>query len=354
MHLLKRPLPEYLQHKVGPAAVLERESRFTRGSSRVTWFVDYRESPAAPVRSVVFRGDHRGGATISTSLEQEYFMYERLSRTDVPIARPLWWEDDPDWVERPFYVREKVEGSWDVPHVLNPDPMYDELRIAISKEHMRKLGIVHTVDWRALGFQERLSAPASKGECAAHFIDQMLKQLESFRQEAFPLIPAAVAWLRERMPVAPRISLCKGTNGLGEEVFRDGVIVAMSDWEEATIGDPAADFASLQSLVPEIVRNGRKVWGMEQALAYYREVSGIDLKIESVRYYQILRALGTIIYSHKAATITHAGGADIRQAWTGTEITHLGKRMLGAAIGLLDPVDPQWFEELNTTIGDSR
>lgn len=351
MDLLKRALPDYLKHRFGPTAELVNATRFPRGSSRVTWFVDYRSAPNAAVRSVVFRGDLPGGSTIPTSLEQEYFMYERLGHTAVPVAKVLWWESSPDWADRPFYVREHIEGSWDVPHFSDPDPQYDSLRIETSKEHMRKLAIVHNVDWQALGFHERLSPPASEADCAAHFIDGIVARLESYQREPLPLVIEAVAWLKERAPVAPRISLCKGTNGLGEEVFKDGVIVAMSDWEEASIGDPAADFASLQDFIPEIERDGRKVWGLEQCLEYYRSVSGITLTADAVRFYHMVRALGTVQYGHKAAVITNRRQADIRQVWTGTEIAFLGKRLLAAAVGLGDPLDPAWFAELNKTIG---
>lgn len=351
MDLLKRALPDYLKHRVGPAAELVNATRFPRGSSRVTWFVDYRPAANAPVRSVVFRGDPPGGSTIPSSLEQEYFMYDRLGHTNVPVAEALWWESDPEWTDRPFYVREQIDGSWDVPHFSDPDPKYDTLRIETSKEHMRKLAIVHTVDWKKLGFDERLSAPPSEAQCAAHFIDGIVSRLESYQLEPLPLVVEAVAWLKERAPVAPRISLCKGTNGLGEEVFKDGVIVAMSDWEEASIGDPAADFASLQDFVPEIERDGRKLWGLEHALEYYGSVSGIDLKADNVRFYFMVRALGTVQYAHRAAVITARRQADIRQLWTGTEIAFVGKRLLAAAVGLGDPLDPAWFAELNKTIG---
>ncbi|MET0656985.1 MAG: phosphotransferase family protein [Steroidobacteraceae bacterium] len=351
MDLLRRSLPDYLKHRVGPTAELVNATRFPRGSSRVTWFVDYRPATDAPVRSVVFRGDPIGGSTIPSSLEQEYFMYDRLGRTAVPVAKVLWWESDPEWTDRPFYVREQIDGSWVVPNFSDPDPKYDSLRIETSKEHMRKLALVHTVDWKKLGFDERLAAPASEAQCAAHFIDGIVSRLESYQLEPLPLVVEAVAWLKERAPVAPRISLCKGTNGLGEEVFKDGVIVAMSDWEEASIGDPAADFASLQDFVPEIERDGRKLWGLEHALEYYRSVSGIDVKADNVRFYFMVRALGTVQYAHRAAVITARRQADIRQLWTGTEIAFLGKRMLAAAVGLGDPLDPAWFAELNKTIG---
>ncbi|MDB5702397.1 MAG: hypothetical protein JWL66_2596 [Sphingomonadales bacterium] len=348
--LLKKPLEDYIRHRFGAEAEVLSGSRFPRGSSRLTWFVDYREKPGAPVNSIVLRGDFPGGSTIHTSLEQEFFMYDRLGKTDVPVARTLWWETDPEWVERPFYVREQIEGSWEIPNFSDPDPAYDQLRIDTSREHMRKLAIVHNVDWKALGFDERLSAPADVAGCGLHFIDGMERQLKDFQLEPMPLVIEALVTLRSKTPVAPRISLCKGTNGLGEEVFRDGVIVAMSDWEEASIGDPAADFASLQNFIPEIERDGEKIWGLEHALAYYREVSGIDLPIENVRFYQMLRTFGAILYGHKAAVVMHTGEADIRQAWTGTEVFHLGKRMLAQAIGLGTPVDPAWFAELNETI----
>jgi aminoglycoside phosphotransferase (APT) family kinase protein len=351
MDLLTRPLGEYLRYRFGPAAELIEAQRFPRGSSRVTWFVKYRPEPGAVPRSVVFRGDLPGGSTIPTSLEQEYFMYERLGLTDVPVAKVLCWESNPDWADRPFYVREQIEGSWEIAHFFDADPQYDTLRIETSKEHLRKLALVHNVDWQKLGLHERLSAPGSRAECAPHFIDNILARLATYQQEPMPLVIEAVAWLKARAPVAPRISLCKGTNGLGEEVFRDGMIVAMSDWEEASIGDPAADFASLQDFIPEVVRDGRKLWGLEPALEYYRSVSGIEVTAASIGFYQVVRALGTIQYGHKAAVITANKQADVRQAWTGTEIAHLGKRMLAAAVGLGEPLDPAWFAELNKTIG---
>jgi aminoglycoside phosphotransferase (APT) family kinase protein len=350
MDMLKRPLADYIRERFGPTAVLEKEERFPRGSSRLTYFIDYRPAPGEPVRSLVFRGDFLGGSTIHSSLEQEYFMYDRLSRSAVPVAKVLFWDDDPEWVARPFYVREQIEGHWDIPNFRNPDPAYDTLRIEASKEHMRKLGIVHNVDWKALGFDERLPPPQGVEDAASHFVDAMLARLRDFQREPMPIVVEAAASLKKSAPVAPKVSLCKGTNGLGEEVFKDGVIVAMSDWEEASIGDPAADFASLQDLIPEIERDGVNIWGLEKALAYYRETSGIALDIENVRYYQRLRAFGSILYGHKAAVITHDGNADIRHGWTGTEVAHLMKRLVANNLGIGKPIHPEWLHELNETV----
>jgi aminoglycoside phosphotransferase (APT) family kinase protein len=212
--------------------------------------VQWRPKADAATTTVVFRSDMPSGSTIPTSLEQEYFMYERLGHTQVPVARVFWWEDDPAWAARPFYVREHLEGSWEIPHYHDPDPRYDELRIETSREHARKLALVHQVDWRTLGLDQRLPVPESEAQAAHAFIDNITAQLESFRLEPIPLFLAGAAWLKARAPAAPRLSLCKGTNGLGEEVFLNGRIVAMSDWEEAAIADPASDFAFAQDFFP--------------------------------------------------------------------------------------------------------
>jgi len=350
MEMLKRPLADYLRHRIGPDVEVLDSSRFPRGSSRLTWFVDYRRGAQAPVECLVFRGDFAGGSTIHSQLDQEYFIYSRLAQTAVPVARPLWWEDDPDWAPRPFYVRERIDGDWSIPGFHDPDPSKDALRIEISREHMRKLALVHAVDWKGLGFDERLPAPSNPAECGIHFLDRIMAGLREYQVEPIPLLTEAVVALRARAPVAPRVSLCKGTNGLGEEVFRDGRIVAMSDWEEASIGDPAADFASLQDFVPEIERDGINVWGLQKALDYYASVGGCVIPIENVRFYQSLRMLGTVLFGHRAAVITHGKTADIRKPWTGIEPLHVGKRILAHAIGIGEPISAMWFQELNETV----
>ena len=351
MDMLRRPLADYLIHRFGAGTAVVNAVRFPRGSSRETWFIEYRATPDTLPRKVVFRSDYPSGSTIPSSLAQEYFMYERLGHTQVPVARALWWEEDPVWASRPFYVREHVDGSWEVPNFRDPDPCHDDLRIAVCKEHLRKLALVHQVDWRALGFDRWLPVPPSEAECGRTYIEAVEQQMRELRGEPIPLFVIGAHWLKSRAPAASRLCLCKGTNGIGEEVFKDRKIVAMSDWEEAVIGDPAADFASSQDIFPVIERDGEIIWGLEQALQYYHEVSDIRVKMESVRFYGMLRALKMIMFSQSAALGTHrTSQAHIRQAWTGTEVAHLGKRIMAAAMGLGPPVPGSRILELNRTM----
>jgi aminoglycoside phosphotransferase (APT) family kinase protein len=301
---------------------------------------------------LVFRADFPSGSTIPSSLEQEYFIYERLGHTKVPVARVLWWESDPAWAARPFFVREHVEGSWEIPHYRDPDPAYDALRIAVSREHIRNLAVVHRVDWKALGLDRRLPAPASTADAGRFYIEQVEAQFLGLNGEPIPLFTLGAHWLKTRAPPAPCLSLCKGTNGMGEEVFHDGKIVAMSDWEEAAIGDPAADFAFSQELVSDIERDGRKIWTLAQCLDYYFELSGIRISPEAVGFYRMVQSLKMVMYSQSAAVGVHSTpDAHIRQAWTGTEVAYVGKKILASAMGLSPPLPGSRFAELNITLG---
>jgi aminoglycoside phosphotransferase (APT) family kinase protein len=355
MELSKRWLTEYLTHRFGRSRGINVSdfTRFTRGSSRQTWFVTFEESNATRPRTIVFRADLPGGSTDPSPLQQEYLLYERLGHTNVPVAKALWWEDDPAWTSggRPFYVREHVEGSWDVPHFHDPDPSFDELRIETSKEHLRKLALVHSVDWKTLGFDRLLPAPADASDCARNYVDWIQRRFEELRVEPILIALEACEWLRDHALPASQVCLCKGTNGLGEEIFANGKIVAMSDWEEASIGDPAADFAFMQEMTTHIERDGRLLWGLEPALHYYRSISGIEITPAAVGYYGWIRALKMISFGHNAAlSVTHYDVATVRQAWTATECIHIGKRILASAMQMLPPLGVNRFKELLDTV----
>jgi len=313
------------------AAELRAITKFPRGVSRETWFVEFVDVTAHG--SLVVRRDLPGGAVTPTPLRLEYEIYRRLRPSDVPVAETLWFEDDPERMidGRPFYVRRHVEGHWDVPHFGDPDPAYDDLRIEVSKEHLRRLAAIHTCDWRALGFDEIMEVPPSPELSAATAIDRLVDLLATFQVEAFPLVTEAIEVLRDRTPRdVPRIALLKGTNGIGEEVWRDGRIVAMSDWELAYLGDPASDFAHIQRIKPTVTAaDGSVRWDMDRAIAYYEEISGIPVTRERVDYYRAFGALEMVLYTHNSCLPLLAGTDRlVRRSWVSTEVLHGAQTML--------------------------
>lgn len=292
-------LGRYLGARLGTDVRVVEATLAPIGMSRETWFLAL-ETPAGTQRLVLRRDVATGGSACPVPLRFEYEMHRRLAGTAVPIAPARWYEDDPAKAldGREFYLREYVDGSPAIPDFANPDPAYDPLRIAISQEHARKMATVHTVDWRKLGLDALMPAPPSPETCARTAVDRIEATLAEFRFEAYPALTETLRWLREHAPsTAPRVALLKGSNGANQEILRAGTIVGMSDWELASLGDPASDWARCSGFVPEIAGK----WGEQQLLEYYESISGIHVDPANVAYYRTLYRAEMVVVCHHAA-----------------------------------------------------
>ncbi len=323
-----------------------RLEKYPRGVSRETWFVRCEDARAGVDRAerFVLRRDLASGSICLGDLRSEYEVYRRLDPSPVPVAPTLWFEDDPGLLDgrRPFFVRRHVDGDWNVAHLLDPDRRHNALRVAIGREHVRKLALVHGCDWRGLGFGEILEVPPEPAHSARCRLEAVTREIRRLAVEPLPLVTEAVAWFIDHQPPAPdRICLVKGTNGYGEEVFRDGVIVAMSDWELCCLGDPALDFALAQTFLDDVAEDGKLLWGMQPALDYYRAITGHAIAPEAVDYYKRLYGLYRVQYAQAAAHQIERGDDLCRLAWLAAEVLHLGQRALASTIGCTDAGIPQ-------------
>ena len=131
-------ITKYLSYRLEANDLLVTEQqRVFPGISRETWLVDVEfEQDGQPTkRGFVFRLDTPGGSIVPLPLSYEYEVYKRLRGTDVRIADVYWYERESQWLMdgREFYVREKVDGVLDIPHL--GDPAYRDMHIIMAKEH---------------------------------------------------------------------------------------------------------------------------------------------------------------------------------------------------------------------------
>jgi aminoglycoside phosphotransferase (APT) family kinase protein len=133
-----------------------------------------------------------------------------------------------------------------------------------------QLAAVHTLDWRSYGFDEVLFTPSDPGRALSEEIHHWRALWAESRTDPFPMITEATYWLEEQLPPGgERLSLLKGNNGVGEEIWKDGRIVALSDWELASIGEPALDWAFSQGLLA--------LHDLDDTLAHYAEHAGFEI-----------------------------------------------------------------------------
>jgi aminoglycoside phosphotransferase (APT) family kinase protein len=289
-------LAAYLGDRLRAAEVVVTDvKRSWPGMSRETWFVstELTVDGATSPRRFVFRMDPPGGGFHLTSLGFEAAVYRILEQTDVPTQPLLWHEPAGNvWVDhgREFFVRAWVDGTVEPDHVRDPDPQYDPVRERVVKELVEKLAMVHDLDWRALHFDEIAHyVPTSVEDAAAVEIDWHLDHVLHHGTEPYPALTEALLTMRNRLPSpSARVVIRKENNGIGEEIWQGQTIVAMADWESASLGAPELDLAVA-------ARTTFGLWGVDEALAYYERVTGTAVNMESFAFYQRMWSMRAIV-----------------------------------------------------------
>jgi aminoglycoside phosphotransferase (APT) family kinase protein len=316
----------YLRKRLDSSLVVRGIRRVPVGLSRQTWFVDLGS------KHLVVRIDNPGGiSAVPGSLQHEYDLYLLLSETALPVAAPLWFEADPAILGAPFYIREYVEGNPSPDHFDDPDPRYDDARVEASKEHARKLALVHSLDWGGLGLGRVLTVPPSPAECATTTVDRIAAGMRGVATEPMPVLEMITRWLRDHAPPSPVTALCKGSNGAMQEIWDGLTIVGLSDWELASIGDPANDWGRCHGYLVEIP--GR--WNTRCTLDYYSTLTGHEVSDEAIEYYRLIYIFEMILVGLHSGRVLYEGDQpDARVAALAPTTVRSGLVRLARAIGL--------------------
>lgn len=173
-------------------------------------------------------------------MAREYRVLSALADTDVPVPRPIALCADASVNDMPFYVMEYRPGVV-LAHAL-PDGFAStpEARRRISLAMIETMVRLHAVDWRTVGL-EGFGHPEGYLE---RQVRRWAQQWERSRTAPLPDIETLAARLRGALPVSPPPTIVHGDFRLGNLALDPddcGRVVAVFDWEMATLGDPLAD-----------------------------------------------------------------------------------------------------------------
>jgi aminoglycoside phosphotransferase (APT) family kinase protein len=189
---------------------------------------------------VVLRRPPRGPLPPSAhDVLREARLLRALEPTPVRSPKVLAVCDDPAVIGAPFYVMELVQG--DVITTAVPGPLDNPTeRARIADELVDSLVELHAVDWTTLGL-EGFGKPTG-------YLERQLRRFnglwEHNRTRELPAVEEVGAWLTANLPVSPAATIVHGDYRLGNTMFAAGAparLIAIFDWEMATIGDPLAD-----------------------------------------------------------------------------------------------------------------
>lgn len=171
---------------------------------------------------------------------REYRVLTALNETDVPAPRAIALCDDPEVNDHPFYVMTFVDGVIIGDSI--PEGYADtvERRRALSFALVDALARLHSVDYEALGL-------ADFGRPEGYLERQVRRWSEQWARSQtrpLPAIDELIRRLRASIPVSPKPTIVHGDYRLGNMMLDredPGRVVAVLDWEMATLGDPLTD-----------------------------------------------------------------------------------------------------------------
>jgi aminoglycoside phosphotransferase (APT) family kinase protein len=173
------------------------------------------------------------------AIDREYRVMAALADTDVPVAKMIALCDDDAVIGTAFYLMEYVEGRvlWD-PTLPGMPPA---ARAAHYTELNRVQAALHQVDYQAAG----LGDFGKPGQYIERQIARWSKQYEAGGAERIPSMDALIEWLPRHVPPGDETSIVHGDFRLDNVIFHptEPRVLAVLDWELATLGHPLSDFA---------------------------------------------------------------------------------------------------------------
>jgi aminoglycoside phosphotransferase (APT) family kinase protein len=228
------PLWRYLQQQLDDFSLPARLRQFQGGQSNPTYLIE------TPQRKFVLRKKPPGKLLPSAHLiEREYRILRALPEAAVPVPRARVLCEDPSIIGTPFYVMDHVEGRV-ISNVSLPNVTPAERR-AIYTDYARVGAKLHAVDYKACG----LSDFGKPEGYLARQLDRWSKQYLASKTEENADMDQLMAWLGAHLPANDETAIVHGDYRIGNTILHptEPRIVAVLDWELATLGHPLSDLA---------------------------------------------------------------------------------------------------------------
>jgi len=281
-------LADYLQKHIegfhGPLTV----RRFKGGQSNPTYQL------VTPAQKYVLRRKPPGELLPSAhAVDREFRIISALHKVGFPVPKPYLLCEDPAVAGTVFYVMEMVEGRvfWDMSL-----PEQDRAeRAAIYDAKIKTLAEFQAIDYRAVGLE-------GFGKTTDYFARQIHRWGKTYvasQTEQIEDMDRLNAWLPLNIPDDDAVSLIHGDYRMDNMIFHptEPRIVAVLDWELATIGHPLGDFTYhlCPWLLPPAGNRVSSLVGLdlpalgipteEEYIARYCELTGRD-EIPDLDYYR--------------------------------------------------------------------
>lgn len=228
------PLAQWMAQHVDGFRLPLTVRQFKGGQSNPTYLLE------TPTARYVLRRKPPGKLLPSAhAVDREYRVISALAGSGVPVAPAHALCNDEAVIGTAFYIMGYVEGRvfWD-PTLPGMSPAERREIFTAMNEVIARL---HQLDYRALG----LADFGWPGNYVARQIDRWTRQYRASETEPIEAMDRLIAWLPQNVPPDDATTLVHGDYRLDNLIFHphEPRILAVLDWELATLGNPLGDFA---------------------------------------------------------------------------------------------------------------
>ena len=245
---LREFLATQLPDAVGPLEI----AQFPGGFSNLTYLLRLGE------REMVLRRPPRG-AKIKTAHDmlREYRILSGLAQVGARAPRPLFECADESIIGAPFYVMERVHGL--ILRGRNPVGVEFTPDVAgrVARAFVSNLAELHQLDYQAAG----LGVLGRPEGYVQRQVTGWAQRYHHAKTDDLPELERAFVWLAENLPPENVAALLHNDYKYDNIVLAEndlGAIVAVLDWEMATLGDPLMDLGT--TLGYWVEANDGEIW----------------------------------------------------------------------------------------------
>jgi aminoglycoside phosphotransferase (APT) family kinase protein len=245
----------WLSPRVPGLDALPEVKQYGGGASNLTYLLRY------PARELVLRRPPAGQKSASAhDMRREYRVQERLKPAYRYVPQVLALCDDPAVLGADFYVMERVRGTILRGRLPQGFALSEQQAATLAEHAVDSLLELHQVDPAAVGLDDL-------GRGAGYVGRQVTGWSDRYRRARTPNVPdfePVMRWLEATQPADVATVLIHNDFRLDNLVLDEQLrVVAVLDWEMATLGDPLMDLGGalaywVQSDDDELMRMSKR------------------------------------------------------------------------------------------------
>ncbi len=212
-------------------------TQYTHGYSNLTYLVKIED------KEYVLRRPPFGAIKRGHDMGREFKVQSGIYNTFHKVPKMYTYTEDENILGCPFYIMEKVDGIILNVHEAKKRNIPANSFKTIASSWLDTFVELHNIDYKAAGLEDL-------GKPEGYVERQVLNWGKQYLKAATEDVPAAekvMRWMEDNQPKEYRHSLVHNDFKYDNIVFKDNSwkeVVAVLDWEMATLGDPLMDLGT--------------------------------------------------------------------------------------------------------------